>query len=267
MNRATWTKVRRGLAGIALAGLFGVAGLGVLLVLVPATWLDQALVRTSHGHLMLTATSGRLWAGHGTLQAILPRGEAVTLARLRWQLSLAGVTAPRIGLSVLSEADAQPILTARLGPAGIEISSLRIELPAALLGALTPTLREAEPAGQLSVSARDIMLADGHLAGEVEILWHDAASSLSPVRPLGSYRLHLTGAGDRLDVDLSTPGPAALQLTGRGQWQAGGTLRFDGQARPDPAHAPELTPLLRILGREIAPGLYQLQLDPNVGAV
>jgi len=266
MNRATWTTIRRGLARIALAGLFGVAGLGGLLVLAPATWLDRGLVRASHGHLMLTATSGRLWAGQGTLQALLPRGEAVTLARLRWQLSLAGVP-PRIGLSVLSEANAQPILAARITPAGIEISSLRIELPAALLGAITPTLREAEPAGQLGVSARDIMLAEGQFAGEIEILWRDAASSLSPVRPLGSYRLHLTGAGDRLDVDLSTSGPAALQLTGQGQWQAGGTLRFDGQARPDPAHAPELTPLLRIFGREIAPGLYQLQLDPNVGAV
>jgi len=52
--------------------------------LAPATWLDAALRESSRGALGLGDAQGRLWDGSGTLQALLPRGEAVTLAVLRW---------------------------------------------------------------------------------------------------------------------------------------------------------------------------------------
>jgi len=266
MKLTAQSMVWKWFARLALTGLMGIVIALALIILAPATWLDRALVHASRGHLMLAATTGRLWNGQGTLQAILPGGEASTLAHVQWRVTLDEVLLRRLGLRVSSYPDNQTILTARMGPAGIELYRLRIELPAALLGALSASLRELEPGGKLTVSARDLNLVSGRHSGEVEIIWQEAVSSLASVHPLGSYRLHLTGGGDRIDLVLSTPGSAALILTGRGQWRAGNTLRFDGHARSD-THAHELTPLLRILGRETTPGSYQLRLDPNVGAV
>ena len=72
------------------------------------------------------------------------------------------------------------------------------------------------------------------------------SSSLSTLRPLGSYRLLLSG-GDQPTLDLRTL-QGSLQLQGMGRWTAG-HLRFVGEARADAAHEAELSNLLNIMGR------------------
>jgi general secretion pathway protein N len=71
-------------------------------------------------------------------------------------------------------------------------------------------------------------------------------SSLSTLRPLGSYRLQVQG-GEPTTLDLRTL-EGSLQLQGTGRWTAA-HLRFVGEARADGAHEAELSNLLNIMGQ------------------
>jgi hypothetical protein len=120
---------------------------GFLVWQAPATWLDQALRRYSAGSLGLGDPRGRLWEGSGTLQALLPRGTAVTLAPLRWTLGF--VLPAGVRLTLVSTRDGSPLWDVSADARGFILHGARLELPAALLGRATPTLADADARGEL----------------------------------------------------------------------------------------------------------------------
>lgn len=239
---------------------------GSLVALAPASWFDQALQTVSQGVLMLGNPQGRIWQGRGDLQALLPNGRAATLAPVRWSISGTRLLAGELRFTLVSEQTGNLLLDATATHHGVQLHSVRLELPAPLLGAFTPTLREADLGGTLNLHSDGSQLQNNQLTGKFEIRWLNAASSITQVRPLGSYLITLTGQGDALKFSLATLN-GELTLAGDGRWKMGQRLLFDGTASPSETRQQELAPLLRILGREIRPGVYQLELDPNVGAV
>jgi len=238
----------------------------LMAVLAPATWVDRALQDASQGTLGLGSPRGTLWQGGGELQAILPAGETVTLAPIAWTLSVAELLQGRLHYSVLSERDGKPVLDFTLQSGASAIHDARLDLPAPLLGAVSPTLREAGLGGRIAVRANGLSFDGRHGSGKAELIWSDAASSLTPVRPLGNYRLELTGQEGGVAFRLSTL-DGVLALAGEGVWLPGQQVTFKGTANPAAEKLQDLAPLLRILGRETGPGSYQLLLDPNVKAL
>lgn len=255
--------LRKLLGALALTGLL----LVLLAALAPATWLDLALQRASRGVLGLGAAEGTVWRGGGTLQAVLPNGSAVTLSPVRWRLYAGELLHGRLRVDVRSARTGEVLLDASIAPAGVALHEARLEAPAAVLGGLSPTLREADPGGILIVRASGFGYAAGRFSGQAEVEWRDAASSLTTVNPLGSYHVSLTGGAGGLSCQLDSLDEPALVLTGRTVWQPGRPFTFDGTARPAEAHRQELAPLLRILGREVSPGTYSLRVSANVGAL
>lgn len=236
------------------------------LVMLPATWLDGLLQSQSKGALAMAGTTGTLWRGEGSLQAILPSGEAVTLAPVAWHIALGELLSLRLHITMNSTQDGKPVLEAVMTPGEIRVPMAKMELPAALLGVLSPTLREADLSGQLSVIANDVRMEGVHSAGGAHVVWQAAGSSLSRVRPLGNYQLVLNGQGGGLDFRLLTlSGP--LKLDGSGRWIPNEKTVYHVIATPTDAARKDLAPLLRMMGREISPGVYQLTIDRNMGAV
>ncbi len=235
-----------------------------LVWLAPATWLDHLLRRYSDGSLGLGNPQGRLWAGSGTLQAVLPQGAVVTLAPLRWNLGFVLPAGAR--LTLVSTRDGRSLLDISAETGGFILHAARLELPAALLGRASPTLGDAELGGQLTLKAQGLGHRDGRFSGQGEIAWDQAASALAGNTILGNYRIQLQGAGESLNAQISTPTPAALTLSGRAQWRLGQVPSLDVTATPAEAERRALEPLLRLLGRQIRPGVYQLILDGNLGA-
>jgi general secretion pathway protein N len=88
------------------------------------------------------------------------------------------------------------------------------------------------------------------MQGLVALGLHEMSSRLSPVKPMGSYRLTLTGTLQ----GTPTPGLALstlqgpLLLSGQGQW-VGQRLRFTGEASAAEGHEAAFDNLLNILGR------------------
>lgn len=225
-----------------------------LLILAPARWLAVAVHQFSTGHLQLRETEGTVWAG--TAQLALADGSdpqaAVRLpGRVQWQM--------RVGWSHIviqlqaSCCTAKPIFMA-LTPGW---SSLKLALedgesiwPARLFSGLGAPWNTVQLDGELRVTGKGVRaeLTSDHLFidGDLRLEARNLSSPLSSLRPMGSYRLTLSG-GAQPSLRLETLG-GGLLLSGQGRW-TGWHLRFDGTASAAPAHEVELSNLLNIIGR------------------
>jgi hypothetical protein len=251
---------------LLMAGLLLLALVSTYLVMLPATWMDALLQRASQGTLAMTGPTGTFWRGEGSLQALLPSGEAVTLIPVSWNIVAGELLTLKLHINAQSTRDNKPVLNATLGLEETYIQEAKLELPAALLGVLSPTLRAAVLSGQLALQVNEVRIDGSHAAGKARAYWKAAGSGLSRIRPLGNYLLDLNGQGKGLDFHLTTIG-GPLTLTGSGGWIPGKRPDIRITATPEESARQDLAPLLRMLGHETSPGSYQLTIDPSVGAI
>ena len=246
-------KTTRQTSSWALAG----ALVGVLLATLlnaPAHWLTRTLQQASQGRLVFQAPRGTLW--NGSAQLVLTAGpdsaEATTLpGRLAWQLqpALTGFS-----VNLLADCCMQNAMRLSLKPhwggATWVLADSLSQWPAQWLVGLGTPWNTVQAEGQLSLSTQGLSVqwASGRwrLAGRAQLDARQISSRLSSLKPMGSYRLTLTG-GPTSSFQVETI-EGALQLTGSGQW-VGGKLRFDGVASAAPERLEALSNLLNIIGR------------------
>jgi general secretion pathway protein N len=237
----------------ALTG--ALAGAVVTLVLcAPAVWLQAAVNDVSEGRVRLSGSTGTVWDGSAQLALTGGAGsqDAAQLpGRVQWR-----VRASWSGLHIALEApcctaDALQLrATAGWGSWQVHVGSHQSTWPAAVLAGLGTPWNTVQPEGALVISTAGFSvqsaLARWTLTGDAQLEARDLSAGLSTLRPLGSYRLVLKG-GAQPRLALSTL-RGALQLSGQGAW-TGARLHFEGEARAQTPHEPELANLLNIMGR------------------
>lgn len=211
-----------------------VAGLALLaccaaVPVLPARWIMAVL--PASWPLTVVDARGTLWAGSATLAVGTAARRRTLPDPVQWRLSFT----PMPGLVVSHPWLGGPVSMAP-GWQGIRVSGQTLQLPAAVLGALDARIAAIGPGGELSARWPAIVIAPaGQPAGArlLDVEWRNAASSLTPVRPLGDYVLALKqGRRGQADLLLSTrQGP--LLLNGAGTLDSRG-LRFEGSAQADP---------------------------------
>ncbi|MDR0225599.1 MAG: type II secretion system protein N [Burkholderiaceae bacterium] len=243
--------------GWALAG--ALCGLvATTLIWAPAHWLARGLERATQGQLVLQQPRGTLWNGSALL--VLTGGadshdRAALPTRLEWTLR------PRLdgaNLQLRSECctstpiqlDVQP----RWQGLTVSVHNSDTQLPAALLAGLGTPWNTVALQGQLRLATQGLQLqwqaGRWRSQGLTRLEALGVSSRLSPLRPLGSYRLDIEG-GDSPQLQLSTL-TGDLQLSGQGQW-VGQRLHFRGEASASPERETALSNLLNILGRRQGP--------------
>ncbi|HYP82282.1 type II secretion system protein N [Variovorax sp.] len=225
-----------------------------LTVFAPARWLATFLRTQTQGHLLLVNPRGTVW--NGTAGVVFASGagggDAISLpGALAWRLrpDWQGVAA-RLDLSCCT---AEPLgLKARPAAGGVRLSLLdgRSRWPAALLAGFGAPWNTLKPEGVLDLSTRDLVLAfrgrTMAFDGQATLDATDISSSLSTLRPMGSYRVVLDG-GSASSMILTTR-DGSLRLSGSGRWN-GTALRFSGEASAAPGREDALSNLLNIIGR------------------
>jgi general secretion pathway protein N len=251
--------------GYLLLGL--VLGSIVLAARAPAVLVAWGLERWSGGRAQLDEAHGTVWSGEGALVLRAPDQSPHRLARIGWELDFWPLLRGRLNVRAHgSGPEVRLAGAAELAFGTIALRELHIVLPAAVATAFYAPAQLLAPTGQLELTAPALDLAPTQVRGQGELHWRAAAIGLSPVRPLGDYRLYFEGQGEQAALRLETlRGP--LAVSGTGQWQAAsGALRFDGAAAPI-ARATELEPLLRLFGSDAGGGRRTLavnvQLDPH----
>ncbi len=233
----------------------GAIGLFLTLIwLAPATWLTQAVDSASAGHVQLIDARGSVWTG--SARVLLSGGagsrdQAVLPGRLDWQLRPAWGS---LRLQVIADCCTAQPLQARVTPGlrgvSVQVNDASSQWPAALLAGLGTPWNTVQAEGSLQMNTQGLTLDwfEGRLVmgGRTELLALGMSSRLSTLKPMGSYRITLTG-GSAPVLELSTI-EGSMQLSGTGRW-VGPRLRFQGVASAAPEHEAALANLLNIIGR------------------
>lgn len=245
--------------GRALAALvIGVIAAAVTVAaLAPAAWAGAAVSASTGGRVELAEATGTLWAGEATV--VFASGEAHQKARaslpqrLSWRLSPWRLLGGELELALSHpSALSQTLIVHAYRDGSATLGPATLHLPASLLVGLGAPWNTVRPGGVLTVSWDTLQIGGGKVRGHLSADWADASSALSPVSPLGHYRLLTNGVfpGTRLDLE-TVSGP--LELAGSGTIAEGGRLRFQGVARAeaaaDPAVKTQLAGLISLLGR------------------
>lgn len=224
----------------------------------PARWLAFAVEHASQGQVQLLDPRNGLWVG--SAQLVLSAGpgsrDAQALpGRVRWRIepTWTGVRLRLRAECCMAQA-ASVQLQVGLSTLQLQISDHRSEWPAALLTGLGAPWNTLQADGQLQLHTEGLQLdwAQGRMQmkGQAQLHVQQLSSRLSPLKPMGSYHLVLSGTPEGTatpDLKLSTlEGP--LRLSGQGQW-VGARLRFTGEASAQEGQEAALSNLLNILGR------------------
>ena len=239
--------------GWAAAGaLLGL--LAALLLYAPARWLAAGVAAATGERVQLSAPRGTVWNGSAALVLTGGSGSADAAAlpgRVEWRLRPRwdGV-AIALGSACCTPQPLSVQVHLRFNGARIVVADSSSRWPAALLAGLGTPFNTLQPEGTLAIETHqfELLLAAGRLQlqGNAQLDAIDMSSRLSPLKPMGSYRLSL-GGGAVPALALQTLG-GALRLSGNGQF-VGGRLHFSGEASAAPERAAALSNLLNLLGR------------------
>ncbi|WP_200843411.1 type II secretion system protein N [Pantoea sp. 18069] len=260
--------------GWAAAGAI-IGGLLCLLAVLPARWAGALATRASGERVLLQDVRGSVW--NGSAQLVLAGGagsrDAKALpGRLSWQLRPrwnAALPAPDTNVPQGSGTNLRAAgMNASLQHSSCEqsnvqlswlpfnsvfqLSGLDCQLPAQMLAGLGTPWNTLGFDGSVKLSSSFLqwpLHADaGSLRGALELQALSLSSRLSTLRPLGSYRVRLSGqdAAPGLQLELATT-EGALRLVGQGQ-QLAGRWRFQGQAQAEPGQYPVLANILNLIG-------------------
>ncbi len=237
---------------IALAALLAVAATALLSL--PAAWLTPLVEQQTGGRLTLGDPQGSVWRGSAFAGAASDSGAPVSPmlpGRFRWTLSpllLLGVVDARI--------DNPEALDNTLTVSGSWsewlLGPVSLQMPAERLAALGAPLNTLQPSGRMRLSWPELRLRRNAnsigIEGRMQLELTDIASALSPVKPLGAYRLQFDWQGARAQLTLATlSGP--LQMEGKGAI-VNGRLQFSGLAWAQPGEEQRLAVLLNLLGQQ-----------------
>ena len=236
--------------------LFG-GTLGLILAVVllaPSSWLATALDRATSGRVQLVDTTGTVWTGSGQLLmkgGAQSRDSAALPGHLNWKLRLDGF-ALRLELNAdcCSNKPLQARAQPRWGGVSVQIGDSASEWPAYLLAGLGAPWNTLQAEGNLRLITQGLAFEwnkqQSVLAGRAELTAVAMTSSLTTLKPMGSYQLSLVG-GKTNEFKLVTL-EGGLQLSGSGRW-VGPKLSFEGIASAAPGYEAELANLLNIIGR------------------
>jgi general secretion pathway protein N len=225
-----------------------------LLLFAPATWVAAAVYQTSAGQVQLVDARGTVWTGSARLLltgGLGSLGSAALPGRLDWQLR-PGWLHVKLALSAdcCTDAPIQARLGWRWSGPTLQLTDGASHWPAAVLTGLGTPWNTLQAEGTLRLVTQGLSLAwtEGRLAlaGRTELTAMDMSSRLSTLKPMGSYRVTLTG-GPQAGLELATL-DGSLKLSGSGHW-VGSRLKFQGVASADPEHEAALANLLNIIGR------------------
>lgn len=231
---------------IAVAALFP----ALLLATAPASLAAWLVQRNFGPNVVLEQAEGGLWAGRAKALHVMLSGHPVAIRNLTWRVRWAALLKGEIALVLAYGADGSSSAgTVFLGWGRAGIENAEAVLPAQLLPALIPLMRNAFSGGELTLRSNKLVLREGESSGAAELVWANVGSALSPVNPLGDYRFQVTGDKRRVLIRAETL-KGALNFAGNGEWSMQEGLRFDGSASAEPSRRAELEPVLNLFGAE-----------------
>jgi general secretion pathway protein N len=236
-----------------------------MLVTAPASLVDWGLKESTKGRVRLADASGSIWSGQGRVvfvdvlteanrdrQALAERvpgslAGVVIPGNIRWQISPLPLLIGRLQAEASHESMARPVIISG-NFRRLEATAGSLQLPDVNLARLGSPWTTVRPTASLGITWQPLVVEGGRFSGRATLELRDVASALTPVRPLGAYRVDIDGTGSNSQIRMtSIDGP--LRLSGEGTWTTSSGLRFTAYAEADETERLRLQSLLGLLGR------------------
>jgi len=225
----------------------------MLSVTAPATLLARMLPAQSG--IQLGYLSGTLWQGTVDKASFLSALGQVQVRDISWELQWSYLLRGELALKLESAEAVGNLIVARSWRS-LRIAQADLALPAAELAQILPALIHWEPEGEVQLQTRGFVL---QRSSEAVLIWRNAALNLSPLQPLGDYRLNIRNTTGQMELQLDTQ-QGDLKLAGVGSYTAQAGLQFQGTAQTDAAHAVDLKKLLETIGQNRGDGVHAFNL-------
>ena len=223
-----------------------VTALVTTLILAPASMADWGLQVATKGRVRLADATGSIWNGQGKVVLVDVAAQA-TRDREKPNAVLP-LLIGQIQVHARHDSMNQPLeISGSFARPRFSAGSIR--LPNVNLARLGSPWSTVQPTASLALSWEPFEIVDGQARGVAAIELRDVASALTPVRPLGAYRLDIDGRQPETTLKMSSlEGP--LRLSGEGVFNPSHGLRFTAWAEVDESEREKLQSLVRLLGRQ-----------------
>lgn len=232
------------------------------IAMMPAAWITPQFAKATQGHVNLVDPSGSLWHGSATLVlAAGGGGGAGTLlpGRVNWDTAFWPLLTGRLKMRMRQTPAMPASIEVDASARASTITSGEIAVPATLLAGLGAPFNTLDLQGGVQLAWTPWRLLGRRAYGELVVTLSDMSSRVSPVKPLGSYRVALQSQGDSSTIDLSTLS-GSLLLSGHGTIGANASS-FHGQASASGQAKDNLAGLLNLLGRPTGDGTVALDYN------
>ena len=224
----------------------------------PAAWAAERVAAATGHRVLLADSQGTLWHGSATLALTAGNGGAdatVLPGRLSWSIDMLPLLTGTLRAHLMHDRALEKPVTLTVTPSHWEAEAGTVALPASLLEGIGAPFNTLKLDGRLRAQWTPLSGQFGRGKGQPDtaqgaltVTLEQVSSSLSRVRPLGSYQAVVSFGGvggGPMQLALSTlAGPLSLQ----GQGTLGPHAHFDGVASATPESEPQLIGLLSLLG-------------------
>jgi general secretion pathway protein N len=228
--------------------LLGLVAFGIILVVtMPASFIASQVAPALPPNVAIEGATGNMWSGEASVRAA-PGGVPVTMEKVRWRFKPERLADGKIAFDTSATSGVfEAKMELQRDGTRWHVRDLRIDGDAGGFATIFPILAAYRFTGPVTATAASLDGNDREVWGDVRIEWRDAATALSQVRPVGTYRADWHGDGPSGRINVATlMGP--LRISGAGATGSPARLEFSGEAGADASAGLSLDPLLDQIG-------------------
>jgi general secretion pathway protein N len=248
-TRPPWLRIGLLIAALALGAL------ATVVATLPVRYLDPVVGSLSYGRVRLVDAQGSWWRGRarvvlldGSPQTGVERGLALPSA-VGWEIRVARLLLGELAGVVTLPGQEAPVAF-EIRADGWSVGAGRVVLSRIELSALGSPWNTIRPSASTVLAWESLAWRRGQSgpSGRVGLELREVASAMTPVRPLGDYRVEIRAADAGAAVELTTLA-GSLRLAGAGRWDPRSGLRMQAEAWGEGEDRARLQSLLALIGQ------------------
>lgn len=232
-----------------LGSLFVIVFLISLINNIPTWILGSAINKYSEGRLSLYDQQGTFWHGSGLLVASEPKlQQSAPLLLIDWHIRMGFSKFVDIKFTIGNT----QIADIYLNKTGLNLDKLNLSLSISQVSQLSSIVKDLSLSGNINIATDHLSLGK-KTNGLFHLTLSNVSSSLSPVNPLGTYKVEFNASSGAIEV--SSSGGSALILNGTGNVNG-----LSLSAKIDESKKEQLIQFITIMGAPKANGSYELKI-------
>lgn len=229
----------------------------------PSSLIEYKLNKITNGYINIINSSGSIWNGSGSLMFSTKFKEIISTVlqgKIKWRIEFFSLFRGILRIHVFHRNMIPNNIVIEMTMNSFFLSKGIISVPIYILNGLGSPFNTLNLHGNMQFIWTDCRIFNKNIFGNLSIILKNISSSISSVKPLGSYKVFLKNYNKNISsiiFFISTyKGP--LIINGEGLISSGSIL-FNGIAKCSPKYINNLSSLLNLIGKQVDKGIVELK--------